>query len=90
MKIIPIRYSRDADFLPMRVGKRMVVLLVGGVGKCCGTPKCLRAYMGRRLNLTLLKLRILRLIMSRKNLLELNIQKYFLCVRMNCLCVVYI
>ena len=28
-----IRYSRDADSLPMRVGRRMAVLLVGGVRK---------------------------------------------------------
>ena len=29
-----IRYSRDTDSLPM--GRRTVVLLVCGVGKCCG------------------------------------------------------
>ena len=33
-KIMSIRCSRDSDSLPM--GRRFVVLLVGGVGKCCG------------------------------------------------------
>ena len=32
--ITSIIYSRDTDSLPM--GRRTVVLLVGGVGKCCG------------------------------------------------------
>ena len=64
MKIIlSIRYFKDADFLPVRLGRRMVVLLVGGVGKCCfGT------CMKQRLNPTSLKLKILTLIMNRKNL----------------------
>ena len=52
----------------------MVVLLVGGVGNCCGRPKCLGSCMGRRLNTIWLKLRILGLIMKRKNL--------FMCVKM--------
>ena len=52
LKEISIRYSRDADFLPVRMGRRMAVLLVGGVGKGCGRPKSLRTCMGRRLNLT--------------------------------------
>ena len=59
---------------PVGMGRRMVVLLVGGVGMCCGKLKCLSIYMGKRLNLTWLKLTILRLIMNRKNLLRLFIQ----------------
>ena len=47
-----MRYSRDADSLPVKVGRKMVELLVGGVGKGCGRPKCLRPCMGRRLNQT--------------------------------------
>ena len=58
----------------MRIGRRMVVLLVSGMGKGCGSPKCLRTYMGQILNPTWLKVRILGLIMNRKNLLQLNIQ----------------
>ena len=73
LKII-VRCSRDADSLPVKLERRIVVLLVGGVGKGCGRPKCLKNCMGRRLNLTWLKFRILRLIMNRKNLLQLNIQ----------------
>ena len=72
--MISIRYSKDADSLPMRVRRRMIALLIGGVGKCSGRPKCLRTSMGPRLNPIWLKLRILMLIMNRKNLLELNIQ----------------
>ena len=52
----------------------MVVLLVGGVGNYCGKPKCLGSCMGWRLNRIWLKLRILGLIMKRKNL--------FMCVKM--------
>ena len=69
MKIISVRYSTDADSLPVRMGKRMVVLLVGKVGKCCGRPKCLRTWMGRRLNPTCLKARIQKLTMKGKNVL---------------------
>ena len=58
----------------MRMWRSMVVLLVSVVGKCCGRLKCLRTCMGWRLNLTWLKLRIPRLIMNRKNLLQRNIQ----------------
>ena len=43
--ILSVRYSKDADFLRVRVGRSMVVLLVGGVGKCCGRPKCLGTCM---------------------------------------------
>ena len=72
----------------MRVGRRIVVLLVGGVGNCCGRPKCLGSCMGRRLNTIWLKLRILGLIMKRKNL--------FMCVKMKinanniCLCALFV
>ena len=44
----------------------MILLLVGDMGKCFGSLKCLRVCMGQRLNLTSLKLRILRLLMNRK------------------------
>ena len=50
--ILSIRYSKDADFLPVKVGRRMVVLLVGGVGKCCGRPKFFGTCMKRRVNPT--------------------------------------
>ena len=50
--IISIRYSRDADSLPVRMARRMVVLLVGGVGKSCERPQCLKNCMGQRLNPT--------------------------------------
>ena len=33
-------------------GERIVVLLVGGMGKGCGRPRCLRTGLGRRLNQT--------------------------------------
>ena len=52
LKEISIRYSRDADSLPVWKGRRMAVLLVGGVDKGCRRPKSLRTCMGRRLNLT--------------------------------------
>ena len=48
--MISIRYSKDADSLPMRVRRRMVALLIGGVGKRSGRLKCLRTSMGPRLN----------------------------------------
>ena len=71
----------------MRVGKRIVVLLVGGAGNCCGRPKCLGSCMGRQLNAIWLKLRILGLIMKRKNL--------FMYVKMKisanvCLCALFV
>ena len=69
-----MKYSKNLDSLPMRMWRSMVVLLVSVVGKCCGRLKCLRTCMGWRLNLTWLKLRIPRLIMNRKNLLQRNIQ----------------
>ena len=49
----------------------MVVLLVGGVDKFCGWPKCLGTCMGQRLNPTRLKLRILRLINNEQEKLVL-------------------
>ena len=36
MKIISIRYSRDADSLLERMGRKMGVLLVGGGAKVVG------------------------------------------------------
>ena len=42
----------DAESLPMKIGRKMVVLLVGGVGKYCGRPKCIRTCVGQRLNPT--------------------------------------
>ena len=66
----------------------MVVLLVGGVGNCCGRPKCLGSCMGRKLNAIWIKLRILRLIMKRRNL--------FMCAKMKinannvCLCALFV
>ena len=50
MKIILTRYSRVANSLATKVGRRMIVLLVGGVAKCFEWPKRLRIGMGRRLN----------------------------------------
>ena len=47
---------------------------MGGVGNCCGRPKCLGSCMGRKLNAIWRKLRITSLIMKRKNL--------FMCVKM--------
>ena len=45
MKIIlSIRYSKNADFIPVSMGRRMVVFFVGEVGKCCGRPKCLGGF----------------------------------------------
>ena len=44
---------------------------------CCGRLKCLSIYMGQTLSLTWFKLRILRLTMNRKNLLQLFIQTSF-------------
>ena len=63
----------------------MVVLLVGGVGNWCGRPKCLGFCMGWRLNTIWLKLRILGLIMKRKNLcmcikMKINASNVYLCV----------
>ena len=40
------------------------MLLAGGVGKCCGRLKCFRICIGKMLNLTCLKLKIVGLIMS--------------------------
>ena len=42
---------------------------MGGVGNCCGRPKCLGSRMGRKLNAIWRKPRITSLIMKRKNLL---------------------
>ena len=50
MKMILTRYSRVANSLATKVGRRMIVLLVGGVAKCFEWPKRLRIGMGRRLN----------------------------------------
>ena len=36
----------------MEMGKRMLMLLVVEVGKCCGRLKCLKICIGKRLNLT--------------------------------------
>ena len=46
----------------------------GGGGEGWGGPKYLRTCMGRRLNPTYIKLRILWSIMKRKHLFELNIK----------------
>ena len=48
------------------MGRRVVMLQVVGVGKCCGWLDCLGICMGQRLNLAWLKLRILGWIMDRQ------------------------
>ena len=63
---------------PLEQGGGVVAELVGGVGNCCGRPTCLGSYMGRRLNTIWLKLRILQLIIKRKNL--------FMCVKIKFIC----
>ena len=63
-----IRYSGDAESLSVRVSRRMVVLLVGGMGNCCGRPMWLGSCIVRKLNMIWLKPRILGLIMKTKNL----------------------
>ena len=55
-------------------GEENGCVIGGWGGKCCGRPKYLRTCMGRRLNPTYIKLRILRSIMKRKHLFELNIK----------------
>ena len=83
-EIRQIKYNVDAGSLSVRVGRRMVIFLVGGVGSCCGRPKCLRSCIGRKLNVIWLKLRIVGLIMERKSLfifvkMKINANNVSLC-----------
>ena len=59
-------YSRYVGSLLVGMGRRVVMLLVVGVEKCCGRLNCVRVCMGQRLNLPLVKLRILAWIMNRQ------------------------
>ena len=55
---------------------------LGEVGNICGRPMSLGSYIGRRLNMTWLKFRIVGLIIMKGNIL-------FMCVKSKLVCLVF-